>query len=138
MQQMKTGTANRETSTGAHSASVLYQMFGGKDYITEEVAGTLSRVVHRQGEHCLLGLSASPYYRVYQCATGGTKAGDETSPTNATMELTRPCSTQTVVHTVVFGGSYKTPLAPCFLCCHCAANDGEVHKISMKLLRTAY
>ena len=56
VQQMNTDIANHKISIGVHSASVLYQMFGGKDYITEEVAGILSRMIHRPDEHCLFAI----------------------------------------------------------------------------------
>jgi len=137
IQQMKNDIANHEVSIDAHSADVLYQMFGGKDFITKEVAGILSRMLTTQDEHDIVSLSASPFY-AQACDTKDVNEAILNEPT--TQLTTQSCST---INCYGYGSTwcvqccYKTPLAPCFLCNDCAANNGEVHKISVKLLRTS-
>jgi len=137
VQQLQTDIINHEINIDTHSADVLYQMFGGKDYITKEVAGILSRMVTTQDEHTILSLDASPFYYVHACVT---KDDHETNLNKSIAQFAEKCSTLNCSgHGITWCVQccYKAPLAPCFLCSDCAANDGEVHKISVQLLRTA-
>ena len=64
LKQLQVDVAKHETSISDHSASLFHYMFGGEDYITEEIASILASMVTRPYEHTLLDLSASPLYRI--------------------------------------------------------------------------
>ena len=84
LHQLQADVTKHELSISDHSASLFYNMFGGKDYITEEIASILASMISRPDEHTLLRLTSSPFYHAPEDGT----SEDGIVPVESTYEVT--------------------------------------------------